>query len=67
MAQDGGVVFTYARLQRVKEQVIIGMTVMDSRGHLLHAFGIPVQFFRKVITAEALEILEVVEKALYKD
>ncbi|WMV47131.1 hypothetical protein MTR67_040516, partial [Solanum verrucosum] len=53
-----------AGLQREKDKASIGMAVIDSYGHLLHAFGTPIQFVGKAITAEALAILEAVERAL---
>jgi len=42
------------------------MAAIDSCGHLLHAFGTPIQFVGKAITAEALAIREAVERALQK-
>ncbi|KAH0708817.1 hypothetical protein KY284_010244 [Solanum tuberosum] len=42
------------------------MTAIDSCGHLLHAFGTPIQFVGKAITVEALAIREAVERALQK-
>uniref|UniRef100_M1B4Y7 RNase H type-1 domain-containing protein n=1 Tax=Solanum tuberosum TaxID=4113 RepID=M1B4Y7_SOLTU len=65
-ARDGVVVFTDASLQREKEKASIGMVAIDSCGHLLHAFGSPIQFVGKAITVEALAIREAVERALRK-
>ncbi|KAH0682894.1 hypothetical protein KY290_021487 [Solanum tuberosum] len=42
------------------------MAAIDSCGHLLHAFGTPIQFVGKAITAEALAIQKAVERALQK-
>ncbi|KAG5619662.1 hypothetical protein H5410_004880 [Solanum commersonii] len=67
LVREGVVVFTDAGLQREKEKASIGMAAIDSCGHLLHAFGTPIQFVGKAITAEALAIREAVERALQKE
>ncbi|KAK4713728.1 hypothetical protein R3W88_019635 [Solanum pinnatisectum] len=50
---------------RRKKQAF-GMVAIDSCGHLLHAFGTPIQFVGKAIPAEAQAIREAVERALQK-
>ncbi|MCD7456952.1 hypothetical protein HAX54_033688 [Datura stramonium] len=52
----GIVVFTDAGLQKGKEKSNISMAATDSCGHLLHVFGIPIQFVGKPIIAETLAI-----------
>lgn len=42
------------------------MASIDSCGNFLHAFGTPIQFVGKAITAEALAIQEAMERALQK-
>uniref|UniRef100_A0A3Q7G6H0 RNase H type-1 domain-containing protein n=1 Tax=Solanum lycopersicum TaxID=4081 RepID=A0A3Q7G6H0_SOLLC len=42
------------------------MAAIDSCGHLLHAFGTPIQFVGKAIAVETLAILEAMKRALQK-
>ncbi|MCD9645591.1 hypothetical protein HAX54_034607 [Datura stramonium] len=52
-----------ASLRKEGKMTSIGVTAMDSCGNLLQAFGNPIQFVRKTITAEALAIHESLENA----
>ncbi|MCD7466094.1 hypothetical protein HAX54_002485, partial [Datura stramonium] len=67
MRHGRNVVLTDAGLQKDEEKPSIGMAAMDNCGHLLHAFGTPIQFVRKSIIVEALAIREALDKSLQKD
>ncbi|KAK4731165.1 hypothetical protein R3W88_024153 [Solanum pinnatisectum] len=53
-------------LQREKGKASIGMAVIDSCGHLLHAFGTPIQFgWSKVhILSDANNVIQILQKNL---
>ncbi|KAK4364235.1 hypothetical protein RND71_015593 [Anisodus tanguticus] len=48
-------------LQKEKKMASMGVAAMDSCGHLLRVVGIPIEFIRKSIIAEALAIREALE------
>ncbi|XP_006343420.1 uncharacterized protein [Solanum tuberosum] len=66
MAQDGIVVFADASVHKEKKTASIGVVALDSYGNLLHAFGSPIQYVGKVITAEAIAIRMALENAREK-
>ncbi|KAH0661261.1 hypothetical protein KY284_026192 [Solanum tuberosum] len=55
-----------ASVHKEKKTVSIDVVAMDSYGNLLHAFGTPIQYVGKAITAEAIAIRMAMENAREK-
>uniref|UniRef100_A0A3Q7HP54 RNase H type-1 domain-containing protein n=1 Tax=Solanum lycopersicum TaxID=4081 RepID=A0A3Q7HP54_SOLLC len=66
VAQDGIVMFVDASVHKEKKTASIDVAATDSYGNLLHAFGTPIQYVGKVITAEAIAIRMAMENAREK-
>lgn len=63
LTQNDVVMFADASLQKDKNMASVGTDAIDSFGNLLQAFGTPIQFVGKAITAEVLAIRVALENA----